>query len=47
VTADKINVANLAAISASFGNATFSGYAQSANGKMKLDFTAGTIEIFS
>jgi hypothetical protein len=47
VTADKINVANLAAISASFGNANFTGYAQSSNGKMKLDFSAGTIEIFS
>lgn len=47
VTAAKINVASLAAISASFGNATFTDTASSANGKMKLDFNNGTIEIFS
>lgn len=47
VTADKVNVSSLAAISASFGNAIFTGYAASANGKLKLDFDTGGIEVWS
>jgi hypothetical protein len=47
ITANKLNVNSLTAISANFGNASVSGYIQSANGKMQLDFNNGTIVINS
>ncbi|SEH22521.1 carbohydrate binding domain-containing protein [Rhizobium sp. NFR12] len=47
ITADKLSVNSLSAISANFGDAFFSGYARSVNGKMVLDFNNGGIEIFS
>ncbi|WP_234716949.1 hypothetical protein [Ensifer adhaerens] len=45
ITADKLNVTSLSAISASFGDAYFSGVARSINGKLLLDFNNGGIEV--
>lgn len=45
ITADKIDVDELTAISAHFGNAAVDGIITSSNGKMVLDFDNGTIEI--
>ena len=47
ITADKLNVNNLSAISANFGDAYFSGVARSVNGKLLLDFNNGGIEVFT
>jgi hypothetical protein len=45
ITADKLNVATLSAITADFGNATFSGVLTSQNGLMVIDF-ANNQQIF-
>ncbi|MDX3929233.1 MAG: hypothetical protein QHC90_25955 [Shinella sp.] len=46
ITADKLNVNSLSAITANFGSANFSGEARSTNGKLVLDFTNGGIELW-
>ncbi|MGF6174734.1 hypothetical protein [Ensifer sp. 4252] len=45
ITAEKLSVVSLSAISASFGDAYFSGVARSINGKLLLDFNNGGIEV--
>lgn len=47
ITANKLNVNSLSAISANFGDAYFSGIARSVNGKLLLDFNNGGVEIFT
>lgn len=47
VTADKLSVTSLSAVSGSFGDAYFSGIARSVNGKLLLDFNNGGVEIFT
>lgn len=47
ITADKLNVTSLSAITASFGDAYFSGVARSVNGKLLIDFNNGGIEGFT
>jgi len=47
ITANKLNVNSLSAISANFGDAYFSGIARSVNGKLLLDFTNGGFEVFT
>ncbi|MCK8779094.1 phage tail protein [Rhizobium sp. NTR19] len=47
ITADKLAVNSLTAISANFGNASVTGVISSTNGKMQLDFNNGNIIINS
>ncbi|QRY68205.1 hypothetical protein JVX98_07925 [Ensifer sp. PDNC004] len=47
ITANKLSVNSLSAISASFGDAYFSGVARSVNGKLLIDFNTGGIEGFT
>ncbi|SDA39484.1 hypothetical protein [Sinorhizobium sp. NFACC03] len=47
ITANKLSVNSLSAISANFGDAYFSGIARSVNGKLLLDFNNGGIEVFT
>lgn len=47
ITADKLNVNSLSAVSGNFGDAYFSGIARSVNGKLLLDFNNGGIEVFT
>lgn len=47
ITANKLSVNSLSAISANFGDAYFSGVARSVNGKLLLDFNNGGIEVFT
>jgi len=47
ITANKLSVNSLSAISASFGDAYFTGIARSVNGKLLLDFNTGGVEIFT
>lgn len=47
ITADKLAVTSLSAISGSFGDAYFSGVARSVNGKLLIDFNTGGFEVFT
>lgn len=47
ITANKLSVNSLSAVSANFGDAYFSGIARSVNGKLLLDFNNGGIEVFT
>jgi predicted phage tail protein len=46
ITAAKMTVGSLTAISANFGNATVQGKITAQNGKMSIDFANGRIEVF-
>jgi hypothetical protein len=47
ITANKLQVNSLSAITGNFGDAYFSGYARSVNGKLTLDFNNGNIIVNS